>query len=121
MKILVAEDFPINQHVISIMLSNLGHTFSIAENGQVAIDLLLKNEYNLVLMDLQMPVVDGIECIKFIRNHESQNNLPRIPIVALTAQVFDNEETFCKEIGTDGFLSKPVKLDILKAVLDKFV
>lgn len=114
LKILVVEDYPINQHIMKVMLSNMGHECIIAENGKMGVDFFHQERFDMILMDLQMPVMDGFETISYIRKYEKENAVIKTPIIALTAQIMNNEEEFCHELGTDGFLSKPVNIDILR-------
>ena len=96
------------------MLSNMGHECIIAENGQMGVNFYHRERFDMILMDLQMPVMDGFETISYIRNFEKENAIIKTPIIALTAQIMNNEEEFCQQLGTDGFLSKPVNIDILR-------
>lgn len=105
LKILLAEDNPINQLVTNDILTNKGVLVDIAGNGKEAIDLLLKNKYDIILMDIQMPEMDGYEAISRIKKFN--NDLKHIPIIALTAHAFEGEELKCKVAGVDEFISKP--------------
>jgi len=107
--ILLAEDNEINQKIIQYSLTNAGYTVDIAQNGQEAIDMYHKNSYDLVLMDVQMPVLDGYEATAHIRDMESTilNNSIHIPIVALTANAMKGDREKCLDAGMDEYLSKP--------------
>jgi CheY-like chemotaxis protein/HPt (histidine-containing phosphotransfer) domain-containing protein len=107
-KILLVEDVVANQDVAVAMLEMFGCEVDIAGNGQVAIDLTLKNRYDLIFMDLHMPVMDGLTATCIIRENEKSTaqSFP-VPIIALTAGVFDEEKGLCLEIGMNDFMLKP--------------
>jgi len=107
--ILLAEDNEINQKIIQYSLTNSGHEVDIAQNGQEAVDMYHKNPYDLVLMDVQMPIMDGYAATKHIRDMESAmpNGEQRIPIVALTANAMKGDREKCLAAGMDEYLSKP--------------
>lgn len=115
MKILVAEDNSINQIVIEKMLDKLGHDVTIVENGQLAIDEVQKGQYDMVFMDWQMPVLDGVEATKRIR--ALGGSFEKLLIVALTANVFDEDIKTCLESGMNDVLKKPLLLEDLKEML----
>ncbi|RTZ89947.1 MAG: hybrid sensor histidine kinase/response regulator, partial [Planctomycetota bacterium] len=91
LKILVAEDNEINQNLIRAVLENLNLDITLAENGQVALDLRKKQPFDLILMDIQMPVMGGIEATKAILEYEEAEGVPHIPIVALTANALQGD------------------------------
>jgi CheY-like chemotaxis protein len=107
-KVLVVEDHKVNQHVIAKILSSLKVEFAIAENGLEALQKLEEDTFDMVFMDCQMPVMDGLEAARRIR----QSNAPyqEIPIVALTASAIEGDEEQCREAGMNGYLAKPVRL-----------
>ncbi|MFW8591409.1 ATP-binding protein [Glaciecola sp. 2405UD65-10] len=109
-KILVAEDNEINQIVITEMLKSLGANFVVVENGQLAIDAVNKLSFDIILMDCQMPIVDGFEATKIIRQKKS---ISELPIVALTADVMPESRELAEKLGFTGYLSKPVTIEIL--------
>lgn len=111
LRILVAEDNPANQMVIRMMLQKLGHTVEGANNGQEAIDALEIAPFDLILMDMQMPVLDGIETTRKIIN--GKGRAAKTPIVALTANAMDEDRQRCFDAGMVGFISKPVSRDAL--------
>lgn len=117
-RILVAEDNRTNQMVISAMLKRLGYEFDVCSNGQEAIDALHKERYGIVLMDCQMPVLDGFQATQAIRKDTA---IASVPVVALTAGATDKEKQQCFDAGMSDFLSKPIKLDLLKDTLLKWV
>lgn len=115
LNILIAEDNPVNQKVACVMLQRLGHRSDLAANGQEVLRALEKQAYDLVLMDIQMPEMDGIEATRHIRRR-----WPLGPkIIAVTS--FDPE--FCREqcysAGVDDFINKPIRMNELDAVIER--
>lgn len=119
--ILVPEDNTINQRIISRMLTTLGYAHDIVENGEQAVLSMRKKPYDLVLMDCQMPEMDGYEATRLIRTMEKELNRPRIPIIALTANALRGDEEVCRESGMDDYLPKPIILPRLAAMLQKYL
>ena len=119
LKILVAEDNVINQKVAMINLRQLGHEVEIAVNGQMAVDMFKNSKYDVVLMDIQMPVLDGLEATLAIREHEKENNLEKTPIVAITANALKEDKDRCFEVGMDDYITKPFKSEDLVRILSK--
>jgi CheY-like chemotaxis protein/HPt (histidine-containing phosphotransfer) domain-containing protein len=105
--ILVAEDYPPNQEVVKILLEEAGHRLDIVENGRLAVQAAAIRSYDLILMDLQMPEMDGLEATRLIR--KSDGPCAGIPIVALTAHADQREEELCREAGMDGVIVKPIR------------
>jgi CheY-like chemotaxis protein len=118
MRILVAEDNPVNQWVIRHQLDDLGHRVTLAENGQLALDQFSQGQFNLILMDIQMPEMDGYQATAAIRNLE-RNRGGRIPIVALTAHAHPDDERKCLDAGMDGYLTKPIDVADLELALTR--
>jgi PAS domain S-box-containing protein len=117
--VLLAEDNTVNQRLASRLLEKRGHRVTVANNGQEALTLLDRATYDLVLMDVQMPLVDGLEATKLIRDRERGTGAHQ-PIVALTAHAVKGDEERCREAGMDGYLAKPIRPQELDAVLDAF-
>jgi CheY-like chemotaxis protein len=115
--VLLAEDNPVNQFVAVKILEKLGLQVSVAGNGAEAIAALRDNTFDLILMDLQMPVMDGLEATRLIRDPATGAGNPDVPIVAMTAHAFRDNEQQCLEAGMNGYLSKPVKPEDLASVL----
>jgi len=114
-KILYAEDNLINQRITVLQLQKLGITCDIAQNGLEALELYKKNEYDMILMDVQMPELDGLACTKEIREYEKRNNLMNcIYIVAVTANNDASDKLNCIEAGMNDFISKPFKENEIK-------
>lgn len=118
-KILVAEDDFANQRVASLFLKKLGYEVDIAENGKVAFELAQSNSYGLVLMDCQMPVMDGFEATRAIRTTQGPNQ--NIPIIALTANVVCGVNGDCIQAGMNDILNKPVQLDQMESMLREWL
>lgn len=108
-RILVVEDILLNQLLMKTLLDDFGFHREIAENGKVAIEMLKKNEYDIVLMDLHMPVMNGFEATEFIRDVMKSD----IPIIALTADVTTVDLTKCKLVGMNDYIAKPVDEKLL--------
>ena len=112
LRILVAEDVPENQMLIEDLLKREGHSFVIASNGCEALDAFKKESFDLVLMDLQMPVMGGLEATSLIREEEL-SAARHTPIIALTAHAMKGDRERCLEAGMDGYVSKPLDRDLL--------
>ena len=115
-KILIVDDMVINQLLVQTIIEDIGFETEIAENGKIAIDLLEKNNYDLILMDLQMPQMNGWQATEYIRN---KMELPKsaIPIIALTADITQKNTEKCEEIGMDAYVCKPInETDLLQKV-----
>ncbi|TDW47729.1 phospho-acceptor domain-containing protein [Flavobacterium sp. 270] len=119
LKILLCEDNVLNQKLVKSVIHNFGFELDIADNGEAGIELLSKNEYDLVLMDLQMPVKDGYQTTEYIR-HEMNST---IPIIAMTAHSLVGEQERCYDVGMDGYVPKPFKqtalLETIRKVMTK--
>jgi len=117
-RILIVEDNLANQFVMKKIMSSLGYSYKIADNGEIALGILEKEEFDMIFMDCQMPILDGIETTKRIR--KSGQPYSSIPIIALTASAVEGDEKVCREAGMDGYLSKPVRIqqitDIMKSI-----
>lgn len=115
--ILVVEDNPMNRSLAKAMLNKLGYESSFAENGREAIEQLSSNGFDLIIMDCQMPVMDGFEATRAIRQREAEAGGGHIPILAVTANAMAGDRERCLESGMDDYLSKPYKLEQLDAKL----
>jgi two-component system sensor histidine kinase/response regulator len=116
LRILLAEDNRVNQAVASRHLAKLGHTLVIANNGQGAIDLLQQQTFDLVLMDVQMPELDGFLATKIIREHEKSTHT-HIPIIAMTAHAMKGDRARCLAAGMDGYVTKPLNPEEVAAAI----
>jgi len=119
-RILLAEDNIVNQRVVLRMLEKLGCDVDAVTNGEEAIDLLGQACYDLVLMDCQMPVMDGYEATRRIRRNAAGENMNGIPIIALTAHALKENLEICDEAGMNGCLTKPVRLEELSRVIGEW-
>lgn len=118
-KVLMAEDNPVNQKVLNLMLEQNDCQVMIAENGAQALDIYRKHAFDLILMDVQMPVMDGIEATKAIQSLEVYKN-NQIPIIAVTANAFEEDRKRILKEGMHDFLPKPIKPNELKSILTKY-
>ena len=118
LRILVAEDNIMNQIVAKELLINLGHQVELAADGQEALDMARTFPFDLIFMDMHMPVMDGLQSTRAIRALPSAN--ADIPIIALTANVFTEFEQQCMEAGMNGFITKPILHDKLAKYLEGF-
>ena len=116
--VLVAEDDAISVKVISGLLSKLGVSIDVAANGQIALEMLQKNHYDLVLMDCEMPVMDGFTAAQQRRAYEAAQGLTAVPIVALSAHVLEEHKMRAQHSGMNGHLAKPIELAKLQAILN---
>jgi PAS domain S-box-containing protein len=120
LRLLVVEDNLVNQKVALLMLKKMGYRADVANNGREALEALTQAAYDLVLMDQQMPEMDGLEATRFIRaSSDVIDN--HVPIVAMTANALKGDRERCLEAGMDDYLSKPVKPDQLKNKLDQWL
>jgi signal transduction histidine kinase/CheY-like chemotaxis protein len=117
--VLLAEDNPINQKVAGLMLTRCGCSIDIAENGALAVEMAMAKAYDLILLDCQMPEMDGFEAAASIRKFETGG--PRTPIVATTANAFAEDKARCFAAGMDDYISKPITKSALEAVLDRWL
>ncbi len=120
-RVLLVEDVLANRKLAKIMLQRLGLTVDMAEDGQQAVDAWSQESYDLVLMDCQMPVLDGLEATAEIRRLEQVEDKARTPVVALTANAFPEDRLRCQAAGMDDFLSKPFDLSGLRALLARWL
>ena len=114
LRVLIAEDNPVNQRVAALQLQSLGHKVHVVPNGLEATEEVERAEYDLVLMDCQMPEMDGYEASRRIRLNPSND---RLWIVALTANAMQGDQAKCLEAGMDFYLTKPLKIKELSATL----
>ncbi|MEZ8745759.1 response regulator [Vibrio sp. 10N.261.49.A5] len=119
-KVLVVEDSRVNQQVAKMMLKKLGFEVDIADNGEIGVEKFQANEYEMIFMDCQMPVLDGFEATKQIRALE-EGTSKHIPIVALTANVVQRDKHLCFDVGMDEFLPKPVNQGKLREIVASFL
>ncbi|HMD70567.1 MAG TPA: response regulator [Bryobacteraceae bacterium] len=118
LRILLAEDNAINQRVARVLLERRGHTVTVAANGREAVQLAGEREFDLILMDVQMPEMDGLEATMALRAREAGAGR-RLPIVAMTAHAMKGDAERCLEAGMDAYISKPIKPELLFAAIGK--
>jgi len=120
-KALVVEDNIINQKLIVNILKSFGLDIDVADNGEIAVEKRKVNDYDIIFMDIQMPVMDGIEATKQIKEYEESNSLPHIPIIALTANALKGDRERLLKEGLDEYISKPIEMAELLYILHKFL
>jgi two-component system sensor histidine kinase/response regulator len=120
-RLLLVEDNFVNQRVAIYMLTKLGHRIDVAMHGREAIDMLSKTCYGLVLMDCQMPEMDGFEATRIIRDQTSGVLDHGVPVVAMTANAFPEDRARALACGMNDFLAKPVDRAVLSAALEKWL
>ncbi len=118
LRILLAEDNPVNQKLAVILLTKAGYPVDVVDNGARAVDAVVKGRYSLVLMDVQMPEVDGLEAARRIRQQEAPGQ--HVPIIALTAHAMQGDRQRCLDAGMDDYISKPLQPDELLATLKRW-
>ena len=118
--VLLAEDNEINVMVFEAMLQHSGHVLDLAPNGEVALQKFRDNRYDLVLMDIQMPGIDGLAATQAIRRIEAAEGRPRTPVLALTAEAFESDERSSLEAGCDAHLCKPISQVSLLQAIDRY-
>jgi len=117
LRVLLAEDHPVNQKVAARLLEGLGHRVVVVGDGRRAVEALAAGGFDVVLMDVQMPVMDGFEAVAAVRAAEAGGR-PVVPIVAVTAHAMKGDRERCLAAGFDGYLSKPIRADDLRAALE---
>ena len=118
-RILVVEDHPINQKLVGVLLSRMGCHVTFCENGQLAVETVGRETFDLILMDVNMPVMDGLTATRTIRAMEGV--AAKIPIVVFTADVMNEAHEMARAAGADDFLGKPVKVDRLRETIQKYL
>jgi signal transduction histidine kinase/response regulator RpfG family c-di-GMP phosphodiesterase len=109
LRILLVDDSPMNQLLVRAYVKGMPYELEVAENGAIAVEKVRAEPYDVVFMDIQMPVLDGYQATAAIRRWEHEQGRPKIPIIALTAAAFNEDEQRCFEAGCTAYLSKPVK------------
>jgi two-component system, sensor histidine kinase and response regulator len=118
LKVLLVEDHPVNQKLAVGLLSRWGHETVVAADGQAGVDAFNAQAFDVILMDIQMPVMSGLEATRCIRAIEQQQDKPRIPIIAMTANAMQGDREICLEAGMDDYIAKPIKAKELQAMLE---
>lgn len=120
LRILVAEDNPVNQRLAARLLEKRGHRVEVVSNGLEALAAIEREEFDVVLMDVQMPEMDGLEATRLIRSQESGKG-HHLPVIALTAHALKRDEERCLDAGMDGHLTKPIRQQQLDELLQKYL
>jgi len=118
-RVLLAEDLTTNQILITAILKRAGHQVDVVETGAAAVEAVQRQDYDLVLMDVQMPIMDGLEATRKIRALEGR--VTNIPVVALTASVLEQDVEACRAAGMDDFVAKPIDADALLDAVARWV
>jgi PAS domain S-box-containing protein len=118
LRVLLAEDNPVNQKLAVKMLERMGHTVSVVGSGTQVLETLEEADFDLILMDVQMPVMDGLEATKAIREREKAVTKGHIPVIAMTAYAMKGDRERCLEAGMDGYISKPIKAQELYETIE---
>ena len=122
LKILLAEDNPINQRVTVLIFNKLNLKCDIASNGKEAFEKYQNIPYDLIFMDLQMPVMDGLESARLIRSYEKDTqSLHKAVIIALTGNEISDNRFICMEAGMDYFMEKPIRIEFLQEYISGFL
>jgi PAS domain S-box-containing protein len=108
LRVLVADDVPQNQELLQLLLARRGHTMTAVSDGAMAVDLAAREHFDVILMDFQMPTIDGLSATRLIRQQAEAAGRARVPIIAMTASVLDAHRRASVDAGMDGFASKPV-------------
>ena len=116
---LVADDNLINRKLINIILEKIGLTVTLASDGLEAFRKYKENSYDIIFMDIQMPVMDGVDATHNIIAYEKENNLTHVPIIALTANVAVGDKEHYTSEGMDDYATKPLEIDVLKLLISK--
>ena len=116
LRVLLAEDDPVNASMTAALLRKLGHAVQVVSNGQECVEEAARGETDLVLMDVHMPVLDGLRATGVIRESE-RGTTAHLPIVALTANAMKGDDIMCLSAGMDAYLAKPVTVSALKDLL----
>ncbi|MDO3377764.1 response regulator [Geoalkalibacter halelectricus] len=119
-RILLVEDSPVNQKLMQTLLGKRGHQLATAENGREALELLAGGTFDLILVDMQMPVMDGIELTQIIRRGDGGLCDPNIPIIGTTAHAYEEEREQFRAAGLDHCLAKPFKIQELLALVERY-
>jgi CheY-like chemotaxis protein len=117
MSFLVAEDNTVNQMIIDAMLRQLGHAVTVVANGRQALEALARGHFDVVLMDCNMPELDGLEATRQLRAGGVRD--PNVTVIALTANAMDGDREACLAAGMDDFLSKPVSIQALRQAIER--
>ena len=120
-QVLLVEDYKANVLVATALLEEFGYGYAVAGNGQEALLIVKSQHFDLVLMDVQMPGIDGFEATHFIREWEKMQGGKRLPIIGMTAHALAGDRERCLAAGMDDYIAKPFHPDIFKEKLEKYL
>ena len=120
LSILLVEDNILNQRIVAFSLKKLSHEVIIANNGLEALEIFKKSKFDVILMDIMMPIMDGLEATVEIRNYEKDKSIiNQTPIIALTANTMDNDREKCISFGMNDFMAKPFDVEKLNQIFEE--
>ncbi len=120
LSILLVEDNILNQRIVAFSLKKLSHEVIIANNGLEALEIFKKSKFDVILMDIMMPIMDGLEATVQIRNYEKDKSIiNQTPIIALTANTMDNDREKCISFGMNDFMAKPFDVEKLNQIFEE--
>jgi CheY-like chemotaxis protein len=119
LSVLLVEDHEINRKLAQIMLQRMGHAFVLANDGQQALDCLDKEHFDVVLLDVMMPVMDGLTALRIWREREAERQLPRTTVLMVTAHAMTGDRERFLSAGADGYVSKPMSQTILLQEIER--
>jgi CheY-like chemotaxis protein len=119
-RLLIVEDNKVNQKVLTLMLRSMGYEWEVANNGQEALEALTESHFELVIMDCQMPVMDGFEATRRVRTDGAGINDKDIPIIAMTANAMQGDREKCIAAGMTDYLAKPTRKDQLQKLISRY-
>ncbi|MGS0754346.1 ATP-binding response regulator [Roseateles sp. GG27B] len=120
LRVLLVEDHPINQQLAMSLIQGTGHQVTLAQNGEEGLQAAIGQPFDLVFMDMQMPLMDGLQATRAIRAFEHAHQRQPLSIIAMTANAMASDRQACQDAGMDGFLSKPFKAAELRALLSDY-
>lgn len=120
-RVLVVDDSPVNTRIVALQLERLGYQADVAQNGREALARAADGAFAAILLDIQMPGLDGYSVARAIREHEKQSARGRMPILALTANVLPGEADRCRDAGMDDYMAKPLSIEILSRMLTRWI
>lgn len=120
-RILLVEDYKANVLVATALLEEFGYDYMVASNGQEALNLIKSHAFDLVLMDVQMPGIDGFEATHFIREWEKEKAATHIPIIGMTAHALTGDRERCLSAGMDDYIAKPFHPDQFREKIEKYI
>ena len=119
-RVLLVEDNPVNQRVGRLLLEQMGCVVTTVSNGAESLDMVSRERFGMVFMDVRMPVMDGLEATRRLREREKKEGLSHTPIVAMTANAMEGDRETCLAAGMDDYLSKPLRKDLLEVVVSRW-